>query len=133
VEYEYLKGNWIPAKITNRNGKFYALSIDVNGVILTVLARESQIRNCEHFSLHKFYDNLVIELPKSIDRWEDTNYFNEIMHQIIEQLSKKIYYCCFSKSGHKYLRFFGEKETLKSAKILTDISINNEVSILSFS
>jgi len=55
------------------------------------------------------------------------------MHQIIEQLSKKVYFCFFSKDGHKYLRFFGEKETLKSAKILTDISINNEVLILSIS
>ena len=53
VEYEYLKGNWIQAKITNRNGRFYALSIDVKGVNQTVLARETQIRYCEHYSLDK--------------------------------------------------------------------------------
>lgn len=127
VEYEYLKGKWLPAVITNRNGRFFALSIEINNSSITVLSRESQIRVCDSQPLEKYYDNLIIELPRSLESWESSDHFNEVMSKIIEQIPKKIYYCCFIKEERKYLRFFGEKDTLKSAKILTDISIKNEV------
>lgn len=130
VEYEHSKGKWIPAKITNKQGRFYSLTFELNNQIVAVIARESQIRHCESQALKQMYTNLNIEIPKMIETWEETQNFNEVMIKIIEQISKKVFFCYFKKNNSKYIRYFGEKEALKSAKILTDLSINNEVNIL---
>ena len=94
---------------------------------MTALARENQIRNCESTHLKHMYGTLYIEIPKTMNSWEVPENFDEVMTKIIEQIPKKVFFCCFKKNNSDYIRYFGDKEALKSAKILTDLSINNEV------